>query len=357
MRLENAMSSNLVMACLLSIVMCEIAIRCDAQDLPKVEVSNVRRVFHNGEHCAFTDLCNFKGQYYLTFRSCPDGHGLHSSSAIIVLKSNDLRDWTEAFQFRVPQRDVRDPHFLVFKGKLFVYSGTWYCGDQVTPKTEMNLHLGYGVSSSNGTDWSGPSMLEGTFGHYVWRAAAFGEKAYLCGRRIREFSVGKNNDRSFFESVMLESDDGLVWRKRSLFQETVGNETAFLFKFSGEVLAVARRDSGPAEVCRSRPPYDLWHRTRLDRYIGGPLVATWGNEILVGGRNMINRDDPYTSLCWLAGDALVEFARLPSGGDNSYPGFVSTSERSGVVSWYSSHEHSATGKQITAIYLADINKQ
>ena len=31
---------------------------------------------------------------------------------------------------------------------------------------------------------------------------------------------------------------------------------------------------------------------------------------------------PKTSLCWLVGDQLHEFVELPSGGDNSYPGFV-----------------------------------
>src|SRR5688572_16721327 len=39
------------------------------RDLPRVTVASVRRIFHNGEHNAFTDLCRFRGQLYLTFRS------------------------------------------------------------------------------------------------------------------------------------------------------------------------------------------------------------------------------------------------------------------------------------------------
>jgi hypothetical protein len=42
-------------------------------DPPGVRVQNVRRVFHNGEHNAFTDLIRWKGKYWLAFRSCPDG--------------------------------------------------------------------------------------------------------------------------------------------------------------------------------------------------------------------------------------------------------------------------------------------
>lgn len=57
-----------------------------AEELPKVNVVSVRRVFHNGEHNAFTDMCRFEGRFYLTFRSCPDGHGVYPTSSIIVLQ-------------------------------------------------------------------------------------------------------------------------------------------------------------------------------------------------------------------------------------------------------------------------------
>ena len=59
-------------------------------------------------------------------------------------------------------------------------------------------------------------------------------------------------------------------------------------------------------------------------------------------------------MCWLVGDQLHEFAELPSGGDNSYPGFIELSPSRAVMSWYSSHERDANGKAITAIYMADL---
>ena len=110
---------------------------------PRVTVSNVRRVFHNGEHNAFTDLVKFGEQYYLAFRSCPDGHMVHPTSSIVVLVSDDLRDWKQVHRFRVPKRDTRDPHFLVFKNRLFVYTGTWYSGETTLPREDydLNKHL------------------------------------------------------------------------------------------------------------------------------------------------------------------------------------------------------------------------
>jgi len=45
---------------------------------------------------------------------------------------------------------------------------------------------------------------------------------------------------------------------------------------------------------------------------------------------------------------------LPSGGDNSYPGFIEMSPSHAVVSWYSSHDKDENGEAITGIYMADL---
>lgn len=327
-----------------------------AANLPVVKVTNIRRVFHNGEHNAFTDLVRFNGQYYLTFRSCPDGHMVHPTASIIIMVSDDLKDWKQVHRFSVKERDTRDPHFLVFKEKLFVYTGTWYSGTTTLKREDytLNKHLGYAAWSADGKTWNSPVMLEGTYGHYIWRAETFGDKAYLCGRRMKEFTQQNRSDRSLIESAMLESDDGLVWRTRALFQETYGDETTFRFEADGSVIAIGRRGGGNAQLCKSKPPYTEWERSDLDRYIGGPLLARWGKHYVVGGRRNVKGVGAKTSMCWFVDGKLHEFAQLPSGGDNSYPGFLQLSPTRAAMSWYSSHEKDASGKSITAIYMADL---
>lgn len=341
----------------------------NAADWPTVQVTNVRRVFHNGEHNAFTDLVRWQDRFWLAFRSCPDGHAVHPTASVIVLASPDLQQWTEAHRFRVARRDTRDPHFLVFQDKLFVYTGTWYCGDTAPPRADytLNKHLGYAAWTADGRQWHSPIMLEGTFGHYVWRAATFGGKAYLCGRRNREFDMTALGEGALVESLMLESDDGLIWRKRALFQEKQGDETAFLFEPDGRILGIGRRGGSQAQLLTSLPPYTTWERRDLDRYLGGPLLVRWGTRFVVGGRKsgaaLVGDRGPKTALYWLDPAAptpdglLREFAELPSGGDTSYPGFVELSPTRAVVSWYSSHEQDADGKTMTAIYLADLELQ
>ncbi|MCC7373461.1 MAG: hypothetical protein IT581_02310 [Verrucomicrobiales bacterium] len=325
---------------------------------PDVTLRSVRRAFHNGEHNAFTDLVQFRGKLYLTFRSCPDGHMVHPTSSILVLCSEDGVAWTEVHRFRIPLRDPRDPHLLVFRDRLFVYTGTWYSGPTTLPPAQydLNQHLGYAVWTDNGSAWSAPTMLEGTFGHYIWRAAAHRNRAFLCGRRKPEFEMSGRGEPATVQSLMLESDDGLIWRQRAVFQETAGDETAFLFEPDGSVLGVARSGTGKEALLLQAPaPYRTWTRRPLDRPVGGPLLAHWGRHLLVGGRKTTPDRGPKTVLSWLVDGHLVDFAELPSGGDTSYPGFVALSSRHGLVSYYSSHETDTAGRPITAIYLAELH--
>ena len=325
---------------------------------PTVKVGEVRRIFHNGEHNAFTDLCRFRDHLYLTFRSCPDGHMVHPTASVIILRSADEgKTWEPVHRFSVKDRDTRDPHFLVFRDRLFVYTGTWWSGPTTIPVAEydMNKHLGFAVHSGDGTNWSEPVMLEGTFGFYIWRAATHDGKAYLCGRRKPGFEVGPRGEGEKIQSLLLESEDGLIWKKRAYFNEQAGDETAFLFEPDGSLLGIGRHGGGKnAFLLRSHPPYQEWSREQLDRPIGGPLVAKWGEHVLVGGRKTTKEHGPKTSLCWLVDGALQEFAELPSAGDNSYPGFVPLAPDRALVSWYSSHEKDEAGNAVTAIYLTDL---
>lgn len=156
---------------------------------PTVQLVSVRQLFNDGNHNAFTDLCRFQNRYYLTFRNCPEGHMLFTTSKIIVMHSVDGMDWKLGHIFNVPNRDVRDPHFLVFDNKLFVYSGAWWVNPADPSERDVNDHLGFCVWSEDGQTWYGPRILDGTHGYYIWRAAVHNGIAYLNGRRMRNFDV------------------------------------------------------------------------------------------------------------------------------------------------------------------------
>jgi hypothetical protein len=322
-----------------------------------VKLESVRRLFDDGNHNAFTDLCRYRGWYYLTFRNCPQGHMLFTSSHIIVMRSPDGQAWQQVHTFSVPYRDVRDPHFMVFGERLFVYSGTWWVDPKDSHNMDLNDHLGYCAWSDDGLAWQGPTLLNGTHGFYIWRAGAHDGVAYLNGRRHRDFTVvaERREGDELMESWLMSSPDGFNWTPHGLMQASYGDETAFAFEDDGSCLAVARSMAPrPAQVCRSKPPYTEWTQTDLDRNVGGPMLARWGGGYLVGGRKTIEKNRPVTTFYWLEDDRLHEIMELPSGGDNSYPGFVELAPGRGLLSYYSSHEGSGTSLAPSSIYLAEL---
>ena len=74
-------------------------------------------------------------------------------------------------------------------------------------------------------------------------------QAYLCGRRKANFEAGPRGEGDTVESLMLESDDGLIWRKRAVFQEVKGDETAFQFESDGSIIAIGRRGGRTPNSC------------------------------------------------------------------------------------------------------------
>ena len=261
---------------------------------PAVRVTNVRRVFHNGEHNAFTDLVRFRGQFYLTFRSCPDGHMVHPTASIIILSSPDAQSWEPVHQFRVEKRDTRDPHFLVFQQRLFVYTGTWYSGETTIAVADydLNQHLGYAAWSEDGRTWHSPVMLEGTFGHYIWRAAACGDTAYLAGAARSALRSRPRGEGRQVESLMLESSDGLIWRKRAVFQEIDGDETAFLFEPDGTVLGIGRRGARRPSCCVAARPTQAGSARTLPQNVGGTAPDALGRPLRRGRTQVDGRSRP-----------------------------------------------------------------
>ncbi len=318
-------------------------------------LESVWQAYNDGNHNAFTDLCRYKGAYYLTFRNCPDGHMLFTSSRIIVRRSVDGESWQTVCTFSVPERDVRDPHLMVFEDKLFVLSGTWLVDPNHSRSTDLNDHQGYCAYTTDGKNFVGPVLLDGTHGYYIWRAGAYGGMAYMIGRCYQDFDGGSTpaEGRETTEAWLLRSSDGFTWERAGRIQPSYGDEIAFLFEPDGTALAVTRGGSDMmGQVCRARPPYTNWSHTKLSRNIGGPMLAKWGDRYLVAGRKTVDRDHPTTVLYWLVDDRLEEVLELPSGGDNSYPGFVALSPSEGLFSYYSSHEGSGTILAPASIYLA-----
>jgi hypothetical protein len=84
------------------------------------------------------------------------------------------------------------------------------------------------------------------------------------------------------------------------------------------------------------------------------MLTAWDGRLLAGGRRQLPGEAPVTMLYWLENGELREALELPSGGDNSYTGFVPLAGKQGLVSYYSTHETATVPG--THIYLARIER-
>lgn len=326
-----------------------------ATPLPQIRVERVRRIVEDGKHNGFTDMAWFGGAIFLAYRTSPSGHEISPDPGIVVLRSEDQgQSWQRAFAYGpLPWRDLRDPHFLVFRDTLFVYSSAWIIDPQ-TGGHDLAHHQGYAIWTTDGKNWHGPQELQGTLGYYIWRCAAHGQHAFLLGRRLVLADFDENTP-GYASSFLLRSSDGLNWKPICIVQPQGGNEAAFCFEPDGAVTALCR-NRVEGEIRRSRPPYREWSRVGAGRFIGGPMLVKWGDYYLAGSRSTVVPDQPRTVLSWLDGDRLIDRVELPSGGDNSYTGFVPLSPTRGLVSWYSSHEGSGNKLAPSHIYVAEISQ-
>src|SRR5215218_10074445 len=109
-----------------------------------VKPKEVRKVFADGKHNAFTAFVKFKDTYLVAFRTAKEHNS--ADGDIVVLKSTDAKEWTEALRLDVDRRDDRDPQMLVLGDKLIMYVASMKGPDLVT----------FAVTTEDGKTWSKP---------------------------------------------------------------------------------------------------------------------------------------------------------------------------------------------------------
>jgi len=157
---------------------------------------------------------------------------------------------------------------------------------------------------------------------------------------------------------LLVSSDGINYQLHvvELFGEGYPTEVTLRFDEDGTCYALMRRDGrgnepSSAMLGVSRPDYKQWRWRDLGAEFngfGGPnFIKIPGGHWIGAGR--MHQDGAHTALTYIdvANGTMTRLAKLPSGGDTSYPGLVWHNDML-YVSYYSSHE----GK--TSIYLATV---
>jgi hypothetical protein len=313
----------------------------------ELELISVKRIWNEAPHSAFGDLIRFDNQWFCVFRE-GKWHvarpGEEDDGKLRVISSKDGEQWKSAALIAEPGTDLRDPHLsITADGRLMIVAG----GSEY-PEGKYAGRQPRVMFSKNGTAWSAPQrVLER--GHWLWRVTwhkgrAYGVSKYGSPSKELPEDPRRNN--------LVTSTDGVQWQTITELKVPGGDETTL--RFSGDrLVALMRRtweDGNIAWTGSSAPPYKEWQWKPSGVFMGGPNFVVLKEDRMVAGGRVLSGGDaksPKTMLGMLTPGAFAPALTLPSGGDNSYPGFVF---HDGLLwtMYYSSHE----GK--TGIYLAKV---
>lgn len=308
------------------------------------EVVEVKKIWDDAAHNAFTDLVYFADRFYCAFR---EGRGhVSADGRIRVLRSADADTWTSAALISFRGYDFRDAHLSITPdGRLMLIGGA-------APRKQDNepAPTGSFVSfSENGDTWTEPVIVSEP-GRWLWRVTWHEGVAYGVS-----YTAGGNGDRYL---SLLKSTDGIKYEPlvQRLFDKGSPNETTLRFAPDGTCYALVRRDSfGDAPTSTmlgiSGPDYTQWTWHDLGpefNAFGGPDLLRLPCGLWIAAGRM-HQGGPHTALTVLdvENKTMTRLLDLPSGGDTSYPGLL-WRDQTLYVSYYSGHQ----GK--TSIYLAKI---
>jgi hypothetical protein len=320
-------------------------------------IVEVKRIWDQGKHNAFTDLIRWKGAWYCVFREA-DGH-VGGDGKLRVLSATDGTEWKSVALVEEDGIDLRDPHLSATPDDrlMIVAGGSVYRGTKTIMGRQPRVAF-----SRDGREWTPPQRVCNE-GEWLWRVTWHDGKAYGVAYNAGARQTKEAKDAAK-ETKPLSSDPAdwklrLVVSKDGVEYETIThlgvpghpNETTLRFLKGGEMMAMVRREGGNTMgwLGTSPAPYQDWKWHETKHRFGGPNFirlpdgSLWGSsrKYVKGPKTIIARMTPTDY------EPVLEF---PSGGDTSYAGMV---WHDGLlwVSYYSSHE----GK--SSIYLAKVRLQ
>lgn len=305
----------------------------------------------------------FEGKLFVAWRTS-ETHFASENSKMFVVSSSDMGDTWNYETTLIPGADVREPNFLNFNGKLYLYC--FKAGTNPLAFEPIDMMVTERISQGNWTD-PAPNGLAETV---PWQLKVHDGLAYMTCYRGTHYSTSEESSVDVFFKY---SANGVTWQNvggREYVYRGGVSEVAYEWDKDGNLWAVTRNEDGDATGFGSHlvyaPAGDIsnWQYPAVCspyRY-DSPKMFRHGDDIyLVARRNL---DGPYDKgHDWLPISAQrIEYLAtysatakrtalykintaekrvdwlfdLPGVGDNAFPSVVQTGEHTFLIANYTS---------------------
>ena len=162
------------------------------------KIVEVRKIWDQAPHNAFTDLVRFQDRWFCVFREGA-GH-VSPDGALRVLTSADGQQWESAALVTSPNADLRDAKITVTPDGQLMLSGAGALHD-----TTQHTHQSLVWFSPDGRTWSEAHPV-GDPDFWLWRVTWHHGKAYGigygCGKDNRSVRLYVSNDGKKFDTLV-----------------------------------------------------------------------------------------------------------------------------------------------------------
>ena len=307
----------------------------------------VRKIWDQTNHNAFTDLVRFDDHFFCTFREgtghVPGENG--RDGEIRVLTSADGQQWKSFALISEKEVDLRDPKLSVTPdGRLMLLiGGSYYEGTKILKREPRVCFLESGSQKfASLTPIKMDPAIRTNF-DWLWRVTWHENAGYGIMYQSNQAGVK-------YGLHLVKTSDGISYENVKSFEiEDSPNEATLRFLDDGSMVMLLRREKGKAHgiIGNAKAPYKEWELKDLGHRLGGPdFIVLDNGKLIAGTRRYQGPAKTILAEIDLQGN-FKELIEFPSGGDTSYPGFVIYKGQLWMT-YYSSHE----GK--TSIYLATI---
>lgn len=288
------------------------------------------------------DLVRYGTDFYMAFRTAPT-HFASSQTQLVVVRSSDRKTWTLETAFGLEDSDLREPRFLMYQGKLFLY---FFRGG--SNPLGFEPHSIYVRERSGDGAWTEPAPVYAP-GYVIWRAKVWGDTAYMS---VYNGSGLYTTAERAGEIRLLTSKNGRDWTPISESPQCTvigAEEGEFEFDREGNLVATVRLEVQGALVCRaSKDNLAEWESHYTTQKYDSALMFRHNEDFYVVARRNVdgafNREvtwlPPAMQRGWnlvrysltrkrtalyrvdLTANTLVPLFDFPSKGDTAFPALV-----------------------------------
>lgn len=295
----------------------------NTQDRAWINVISDECVYDNNNHAAFTSLEEWKGNMFVAFREAGFHRATDTDKGKIRVLQKSKADWKPQHTFAIEGEDLRDPGFLSFKNRLFLYTNDYYseykneCWDDLKPVS----HDAY-------------------YNPYIWKKRVYKNVAYGIGNAYGKWPL------------LLKSDDGVNWKVVCEYK-LGGNASEADMVFVADTMYICFRIDTPAGSNsmwgKSVYPFTESQWSMMDISVASPeMILHSDNTILLAGREYDfhrkhGKDQINISLFAVNKEGKVKQKYIVDGqgGDQGYACFSKGKDGLYYMSYYTGLENTA----------------